>query len=246
VSAAGELAGFFLYRHGIAMPRIRRSAPDGAVQHVLNRGNNRATVFHKRGDYEAFLRMMREAQEVEPIRILNYTLMPNHFHLTVWPETIATLSAYMRCLMNSHVRAYHQHYGTCGHGHIWQGRFKNFPIQTEGHLIRVLRYVDANALRAGLVRRAEDWSWGSLGSARSGPELCEWPVPRPEDWVDFVNAIPPASELRKLRRSVRRGTPYGDEEWVRRIAKENGLEFTIRPPGRPRKDAQPSTELSVT
>lgn len=190
--------------------------------------------------------MMREAQEAEPVRILNYTLMPNHFHLTVWPESVASLSAYMRCLMNAHVRAYHAHYGTSGHGHIWQGRFKNFPVQTERHLIRVLRYVDANALRADLVRRAEDWSWGSLCGSGNGPALAKWPVARPQDWQDYVNEIPPALELRGLRRSVRRGSPYGDDEWVRRIAKESGLEFTIRPQGRPRKDTQRPTELSIT
>jgi len=182
---------------------------------------------------------MHEAQDRVPIRLLAYCLMPNHFHLVVWPESIVSLSAYMRWLMNAHVRNYHQHYGTCGHGHIWQGRFKNFPIQHDSHLLHVLRYVEANPARADLVRRAEDWSWGSLSSPREEcPVLTDWPVDRPADWLDYVNTPEGGRELEALRYSVHRGAPYGDDAWRKRVAKESGLEFTLRPPGRPRRDME--------
>lgn len=228
------------------MPRIHRCAPDGLAHHVINRGNNRKVVFQKRGDYLAFLRFMREAQDIEPVRILAYCLMPNHFHIVCWPESVTALSAYMRLLMNAHVRNYHQHYGTCGHGHIWQGRFKNFPIEQDDHLLRVLRYVEANALRAHLVHRAEDWSWGSLASpGNEGPQLAEWPVSRPADWLDYVNAAA-GQDLEKLRNSVKRGTPYGEKEWQERVAKLSGLEFTLRPPGRPKRDTQRDAVVSTT
>ena len=228
------------------MPRIHRCAPDGAAHHVINRGNNRRTVFQKRGDYLAFLRFMREAQDRVPMRILAFCLMPNHFHLVLWPESVVALSAYMRILMNAHVRNYHRHYGTCGHGHIWQGRFKSFPIEQDAHLLRVLRYVEANALRADLVRRAEDWSWGSLAPRRDdSPALTEWPVTRPDQWIDYVNA-PAGEELTALRHSVRRGTPYGNREWQERTAKSCGLEFTLRPPGRPKRDTQLDAVVSTT
>ena len=228
------------------MPRIHRCAPDGLAQHVINRGNDRRKVFQKRGDYLAFLRFMAEAQRRCPMRVLAYCLMPNHFHLVLWPESVIALSEYMHALMNAHVRNYHQHYGTCGHGHIWQGRFKNFPVQHDGHLLRVLRYVEANALRAKLVRRAEDWSWGSLPAAEGErPELTPSPVERPSDWLDFVNT-PAGPQLKGLRHSVRRGTPYGEAAWQKRVAKESGLEFTLRPPGRPPRDTQPDAVVSTT
>jgi putative transposase len=228
------------------MPRIHRCAPDGLAHHVLNRGNNRKLVFRKRGDYLAFLRFMREAQEREPVRILAYCLMPNHFHIVFWPDSVAALSAYMHLLMNAHVRNYHRHYGTCGHGHIWQGRFKNFPIEEDQHLLRVLRYVEANPLRANLVRRAEDWSWSSLASPGDEvPQLAEWPVSRPSNWLDYVNA-PAGEDLEKLRNSVKRGAPYGEREWQERVAKTCGLEFTLRPPGRPKRDTQLDAVVSTT
>lgn len=213
---------------------------------MINRGNNRRTVFQKRGDYLAFLRFMRDTQDRVPMRILAYCLMPNHFHMVLWPESVSALSAYMRCLMNAHVRNYHQHYGTCGQGHVWQGRFKNFPISADDHLLRVLRYVEANAVRANLVRRAEDWSWGSLGSATvDAPQLTQSPVSRPADWLDYVNAAA-GNDLQALRQSVRRGTPYGKQEWQEMIAKTSGLEFTLRPPGRPKRDTQPDAVVSTT
>jgi putative transposase len=229
------------------MPRIRRIAPEGVAQHVVNRGNDRKGVFKKKGDYLAFLRFMREAQDRIPVRILAYCLMPNHFHLVVWPTSVTELSAYMCRLMNLQIRNYHQHYGTCGHGHIWQGRFKNFPIQHDHHLLNVLRYVEANALRASLVRRAEDWSWSSLvrfsgpdvttTEAPTGvndrPTLAGWPIARPSDWCDYVNTIPAKEELEQMRWSARRGTPYGENGWVEKTAKESGLESTVRPVGRP-------------
>jgi putative transposase len=247
---ANALVRFFLSPGALIMPRIRRSAPDGLAHHVINRGNDRKTVFHKTGDYRAFLRFMREAQARIAIRILAFCLMPNHFHFVVWPETLASLSAYMRLLMNAHVRNYHQHYGTCGHGHIWQGRFKNFPIQHDLHLLRVQRYVEANAGRANLVRRAEDWSWGSLAGTRNGdgegPELTASPIARPDDWLDHVNDPAGRGDLERLRLSVRRGAPYGQPEWTERVAKESGLEFTLRPPGRPRRDTQPAALVVST
>lgn len=222
------------------MPRIRRSAPPGLAHHVINRGNDRKTVFHKMGDYLAFLRFMDEAQVLVPMRILAFCLMPNHFHFVLWPESVEALSEYMRVLMNAQVRNYQQHYGTVGHGHIWQGRFKNFPIQHDVHLLRVLRYVEANAKRAKLVRLAEDWSWNSLAVPRETdwPELTPWPIERPGDWLEHVNATAGGDELKRVRLSVRRGAPYGEPEWTESVAKEYGLEFTLRPVGRPRKETE--------
>jgi putative transposase len=223
-------------QHRFPMPRIRRVAPPGLAHHVINRGNNRACIFRKSGDYQAFLSVMTEAQERVPMRILAYALMPNHFHLVLWPESTEAISAYMRWLMNAHIRRYQHHYGTCGHGHIYQGRFKNFPIQRNAHLVRVLRYVEANPLRAGLVERAEEWAWSSLTSGEGHrPPLAEWPVSRPVNWLEYVNQTASQAELTALRASASRGAPYGEPGWVEGIAGECGLAFTLRTRGRQRR-----------
>src|SRR4029079_13972098 len=128
--------------------------------HVLNRGNGRACVFHKPGDYEAFVGLFERACERLPMRLLAYCLMPNHFHLVLWPRQDSDLGRFMQWLLTAHVRRYHRHYH--GSGHVWQGRYKAFPIEQDEHLLTVLRYVERNPLRAKLVERAENWASSGL------------------------------------------------------------------------------------
>ena len=220
------------------MPRRPRISPDGAVHHVINRGNRRARIFHEAGDYKAFFNALTDAMDHVPMRILAACVMPNHFHLVLWPMKGEDLSAYMHWMMNAHIRRYHKHHGTEGLGHLYQGRFKNFIIQADDHLYTVLRYVEGNALRAGLVQRAEDWSWSSLARRFDGngrEYLSDWPVPKPASWTDWVNTSIPADELRALRNSTRRETPFGDPFWVRATVRRYGLESTVNARGRSKK-----------
>jgi putative transposase len=208
------------------------------VYHVLNRGVGRRTLFHKPEDYAAFERVLAEAHQRVPIRILAWCLMPNHWHLVLWPRREGELSAFMQWLTHTHTQRWHAHYHSSGTGHLYQGRFKSFAIQEDPHLLLVLRYVERNALRAGLVDRAEQWRWSSLGRrcrAEGLEWLSEWPVDRPEDWTAFVNEPQSAGELAALRQSVDRGRPFGEADWQRRIVHRLDLAWTFRPRGRPRQ-----------
>ena len=142
----------------------RRSILGGYAYHVLNRANGRLRLFKKDADFEAFEQVLAEAHEREPLRILGYTLMGNHWHFVVWPKQRRPqqVSDFFRWLSVTHSQRFHAHHGTAGMGHVYQGRFKSFPIATDKHLLTVLRYVERNPLRAGLVARAEDWRFGSL------------------------------------------------------------------------------------
>ena len=218
------------------MPRTSRASVGGYCYHVINRGNGRAEVFHKTEDYEAFLNLIGEACERLLLRVAGLCLMPNHFHLVLWPHGDGDLSRWMQWLMTSHVRRYHRHYGTSGH--VWQGRFKAFPIEDDEHYLTVLRYVERNALRANLVERAEAWDWTSLKLRRdkAPPEfLAPGPVELPRNWRQLVNKPLAEAELTALRNSVNRGAPFGSHEWIGKTAKKLGLESSIRPRGRPRK-----------
>jgi putative transposase len=202
----------------------------------MNRGNGRAEVFHKADDFAAFVRLFELARERVPVRLLGWCVMPNHFHLVLWPRGDGDLGRWMQWLLTSHVRRYHRHYH--GSGHVWQGRFKAFPVQRDEHFLSVLRYVERNALRAGLVSRAEDWRWSSL-SCREARADCPWlsppPVALPSNWRSLVNRVQSESELESLRRSIARGTPFGSESWKKIAVKRLGLQATIRPRGRPPK-----------
>ncbi len=217
------------------MPRTARASQANWCYHVLNRGNGKAEVFHKPADYEAFLALFEPACKRVPMRILASCLMPNHFHLVLWPRHDGDLSRWMQWLMTSHVRRYHRHYG--GSGHIWQGRFKAFPIQRDEHLLAVLRYVERNPLRARLVRRADAWRWSSLVARRANPPpvwLSPSPVRLPSNWSSIVERPQTEAEVAALQTSIARGTPYGSESWTRVAAKRLGLQSTLRPRGRPR------------
>ena len=179
--------------------------------------------------------------------LLSYCLMPNHWHLVVWPRADGELSDFGHFLTLTHTQRWHAHYHHTGTGHLYQGRFKSFPIAEDDHFRTVCRYVERNALRAKLVERAEDWRWGSLWRRQqSDPELLEilsrWPVAEPRNWVEIVNQPQTEAELKQLRTSVQRGRPYGGEAWAAKTAKKLGLESTFRPRGRPPKDKEAAKE----
>ena len=214
------------------MPRTARAAVGGVCYHVLNRGNARGQVFHDDADYRGFLELLATAGRRVPVRLLGFCLMPNHFHLVLWPRAQGDLSRYLQWLLTAQVRRYHRRYRSSGH--VWQGRFKAFPIERDAHLLTVLRYVERNPLRAKLVRQAQHWPWSSCSAPRAG-FLHESPAPRPRNWVARVNASETPAELASLRQSVNRNTPFGAPAWVMRTAARLGLEASLRPRGRPRK-----------
>ena len=226
------------------MPRGARDALGGYCYHVLNRGNGRRRVFHKEADFAAFGKLLREAGERIDVRLLAYCLLSNHFHLLVWPRGNGDLSAYMMWLTTAHVRRYHQHYHSSGH--VWQGRFRSFPIQEDDHLLTVHRYIERNPVRAGLVERAQDWLWSSAAPQREGrPVLAVSPVPHVVDWLRHVNEPQTEAEVESLRQCIRRRRPYGDDAWMQRTARRMGLESSLRPRGRPpKKAAQQATLFS--
>ncbi len=223
------------------MPRTARAAVGNVCYHVLNRGNAQQTVFHSEADYASFCQLLAEANErakCAPMRLLSYCLMPNHFHLLLWPREDGDLGRWMQWLLTSHVRRYHRVHGTSGH--VWQGRFKAFPIQSNEHLLTVMRYVERNPVRAKSipVRRAERWPWSSIGEPPQDvevPKLTAPPEPRADNWLEWVNTPLTVPELAAARESVVRGRPFGNPRWVKTTGEKLGLQSTLRPRGRPRR-----------
>jgi len=213
---------------------------------VLNRAVAGLPLFRKEEDYAAFERVLLEAYGRQPTRILAWCLMRNHWHFVVWPKRDGELTAFVRWLSHTHAMRWHVAHGTVGRGHLYQGRFKSFPVQTDAHFLTVCRYVERNALKAGVVPRAEAWRWGSLWVRRqAGKELkallSDWPVDRPRNWLKLVNEPMPAEETGLLRTCITRNGPFGDEDWQRRTAAKLGLLHTLRPEGRPKTTGNTAT-----
>jgi len=221
------------------MGRPRRAADGGLVYHVLNRANARSTIFSKDQDYEAFEQVLEEAVARTRTRLLAYCVMPNHWHLVVWPREDGELSRFVGWLTLTHTQRWHAHRHSTGSGHLYQGRFKSFPIEEDDHFLTVCRYVERNARRANLVEDAAAWRWSSLHRWLRGPAparelLSAWPLRRSADWLAHVNAPQTEAELAALRRSIQRGSPFGSDTWTENTAARLGLESTLRPRGRPR------------
>jgi len=225
----------------VFMGRTLRIAEGNFVYHVLNRGNARRTFLHKAADFAALVRVLAEAKEQVPMRILAYCLLPNHWHLLLWPQQDSDLSRFVGWLTLTHAQRWHAHYHNVGTSHLYQGCFKSFPVQEDDHFYTVCRYVERNALWANLVKnRAEEWRWCNLWRQQHGPDhgqdlLSPWPIPFPADWAELVNQAQTEAEPQGLRQSVKRGRPFGDEGWVEATASRLQLGQTLRAQGRPAK-----------
>ena len=166
-------------------------------------------------------------------------LMPNHWHLVLHPKRDGDLATFMQWLTLTHTQQYHARTKTIGHGHLYQGRYKSFLVQKDKYLLQLIRYVERNPLRATLVRRAEDWQWGSAwrryqGTTKEKKLLDDLPVDLPRGYRNWLNEKEKEEELREVRNSVNKGTPYSTMNWVEKMVSNFDLVLTTRPRGRPK------------
>ncbi len=204
------------------MPRSTREVPGGVVYHVLNRAVARRAIFKTDADYDAFVKVFRQAVERQEtliakgkaggrrVEVLGWCLLPSHWHLVLLPHGEGDLSDFMRWLQMTHTQRWHAHRRSAGSGPLYQGRFKSFPVDEQGdHLPDVLAYVERSARRAGLVARASDWPWGSL--ARRGAK-------RRAKGGGFGEPGPPLVPIEELPR----GHGYDLRQWRRAV--EGGMD----------------------
>lgn len=218
------------------MGRALRASVGNMVYHVLNRANGRMKIFKKDKDYLAFVSVLAEAKKNYPMRILAYCLMPNHWHLVLYPHGDGDLTQFMGWLTLTHTQRWHAHYKSIGYGHLYQGRYKSFPVQRDAHFLQLVRYVERNAKRASLVKQAEDWRWSSLhrrqfGTADQQKLLSAWPVEPEADYVAWANKPQPKEEVEVIRYAIARGRPFGSEAWLARTVEHLGLQTTMRQRG---------------
>lgn len=222
---------------------------------VLNRANAQLPLFESNEQYSLMLGVLAEAHQRVPMRTLGYCIMPNHWHLLLWPRGDGDLSEFMQWLTVTHTQRWHAAAGTIGAGHVYQGRYKSFLVQPTrpsrrqrgfgllqggSAVLAVLRYIERNPLRAGLVSRAQAWGPSSLYSRTQDEPPHEIPLTAPsgglpEDWPAVVNRPQSQEEIDALVRCIQRGRPFGREAWVKQAAADWGLESTLRPRGRPKQ-----------
>jgi len=209
------------------MPRLERIAKGNVVYHVFNRANGRLRIFKKRSDFEAFEQILAEGSDRCEILVL-------------WPRKDGDLSEFMKWITVTHSHRWHGAHGTVGLGHLYQGRFKSFPVQSSAYYLTLMRYVESNPARAGIVERNVDWPWSSL-SIRLGKEkpvvLSDGPEELPRHWVKLVDEAAEISDRDRelIETCLKRSRPMGEKGWTNTMAARLRLQSTLRPRGRPSK-----------
>ena len=222
------------------MTRTARVDTGDQIYHVLNRANGRFQIFNSPGEFLLFEQLLFDTIELTGMRLLAYTIMLNHWHLALYPRNDGELREFMHQLTNAHTRKVHAITGTNGTGHLYQGRYKSFLVDSDSYLLTLIKYIERNPVRAGLELHPEDWKWGSAWLRVSGPEakkkMLDYSMsPLPANYLDWVNTNDKEDDLELIRTSVNKGMPYGRETWVEKMIDAHKLGPTLRGPGRPRK-----------
>jgi len=199
------------------MGRRPRQASETGYYHVVTRGNRRATVFRQVEDYVAYCALLTAAATAYQVRIAHFCLMPNHTHLLVSVPELLLLSRAMHQLQRRYWFYSRRAYGLTGH--LWQGRFHSFPIESEAYLLEAARYIGRNPLEAHLINTLTDYRWSSYAHYVSGQPalLALTPTPtyetlgattreRQQAYRRFVETPQPYD--RSMRRTLQRATTY--------------------------------------
>jgi len=226
------------------MPRKYRFVADDAYYHILNRGNNKQSIFEEKKDYEQFLKIMTGYFENVKIEIIHYALMTNHYHLIVKIKDAESLKKGLQQLNQGYGRYYRKKYG--GVGYFWQGRYKSFLIESGKYLLECGIYIELNPVRAGIIKNPEDYKWSSYQLYGEGKEnkiitvspeyegLSETKEGRIQVYREMLKYR--FEEKRKLDRYFKLGV-YGSSEFEEKL-KGKGLVGLWSHSGRPktRKD----------
>ena len=215
------------------MARLPRLVVPGYPHHVTQRGNRREQTFFEDGDYELYQSLLSEAARKAEAEIWCYCLMPNHVHLIVVPSdadglrrTFADAHRRYTAYINARLRVT---------GHLWQGRFGSV-VMDEEHLAHAVRYVSMNPVRAGLVERAEDWSWSSVHAHLSGHDDTLVKVaPVLERYGNFAaflaQDVDSGEAFKRLRQSETTGRPLGSDAWMEKLSALTGRELKAKKRG---------------
>ena len=221
------------------MARLVRIKVGGYIYHVLNRATARACIFNNGKDYQSFEAILEDVVIKFDMRLLSYSIMPNHWHLVLYPKNDGDLVKFMSWLTITHTKRWHLEKNTIGEGHIYQGRYKSFICQNDNHFITLVKYVEQNALKAKLVDQAENWRWSSVWRRENGTNeqkkiLSDWPVSISEDYLFSINQIQMKPDEEVIEKSIIKSNPFGDDFWVAKNVKHFGIEQTLRNVGRPK------------
>jgi len=218
------------------MSRIARVVIPGVPHHIIQRGNRRQTVFFSDEDRKKYLEYLRFFGDKFGIKYWAYCLMYNHVHLIAVPETEESLARGIGEAHRKYTRKINLHEGW--KGYLWQGRFASYPLD-QRYLYAAVRYVERNPVRAGLVRKAEEYPWSSAKAHVLGQRdlllsksfLSE----EIKDWLSFLQVEDSGQDVEHFKRHARTGRPLCDETFLTKLEMMTGRTLRKKKPG-PKKE----------
>jgi putative transposase len=216
------------------MARIARVVAVGYPHHIIQRGNRRQKVFFKDNDRLLYLKLLKEHKDLYGLEYWAYCLMDNHVHLVAVPNKADSFQAFAKTNWQ-YTKAINEYHGW--KGYLWQGRFLSYPMD-EGYCFLGVRYVERNPVRAGIVKRAEDYPWSSARSHVYGKK--DGLVARCylqddiKDWSEYLRMDD--EKVKELRKSIGTGRPLGTETFLRILEEKIGRILIKQKPGRKPKE----------
>jgi putative transposase len=221
------------------MPREIRLVLPGTFYHITARGNYRQDIFFDSAGRHHYLNLLAKRSPSAKAQIHGWCLMTNHIHLLVVPEEPDSLSACLRRVQSEYAAYVNRVHGRRA-GHLWQARFYSCPV-ADARVWRVLRYIERNPCRAGLVREPAHYPWSTAGirlGFESWPGLLQrTPWNRaftPPEWAAIVSEECDPRDVGQIRACTSHGLPWGDEQFVSRFESLPISNPSIHPRGRPR------------
>jgi putative transposase len=220
------------------MPRIARIVGTGYPHHIVERGNNRERVFANPIDYEKYLSFLSKYSEEKETAVLAYCLMPNHIHLLVRPPGEDTLAKMMQGITLCYSKYFNRENGRTGR--LWECRYHSTVVDGDTYLWTVSKYIENNPVRAGIVKKPEDYPYSSAKAhilREKDPVLKEplFGTGELDEYRRFVKSEEDKRILEQIRKQTRSGKPLGDVGFLETLSEKIGRSLSFRPKGRPRK-----------
>jgi len=225
------------------MPRIARIIAPGYPHHITQRGNNRAQVFFDDEDRQTYLDLLAKYVKKYSLQIWAWCLMDNHVHLLAVPGNESSLARGIGLTNMVYTQYLNRKLGQSGR--IWQNRFFSCIVENDEYLWAVVRYIERNPLKVGLVERAEDYRWSSAKAHLTGaadvllsqPDWLE--AAARKSYADFIRTEDEAQND-AIRKATRTGRLYGSETFIHNLESELNHRIRARKVGRPRKPIEDS------
>lgn len=230
------------------MPRKPRFFLPGVPVHLMQRGNNREAVFFDDSDYLSYLEWLQEGMDLYGCRIHAYVLMTNHVHILTTPREKDSASRMMQYLGLRYVPYINHSYGRSGT--LWEGRFKASLVDAQDYLLRCMRYIELNPVRAGMVREPGAYRWSSYRANALGEEdplvephelysgLGRDPAQRMDAYQALFRQYLDDETLAEIRACLQTGTPLGNDRFREQVEKALKVRVGYSRRGRPRKIAE--------